>query len=363
MTVAGHEGFHSIPSATGGITRLACARLRERGKDVATILSKAGLTFAAVDDPSIRLEARAQIAVLDLAAEALGDELFGFHLARNFDLRKIGLVYYVMASSERLTDALGNVARYSGIVNEGVRLHCKESGAAGIRLDYVGVERRHDRHHAEFWMVTLMRLCRQVTDSRLVPRYVKVRHLRAGLPADFRSFFGTDVTFGCEADEIGLSAPTANLPIVGRDIYLNRLLRGYAEGALPKRSPRREVTRSEIERVLPELLPHGKAGLVDVARRLNTSARTLSRKLREEATSFADIRDTLRAALARRYLAERALTVSEIAWILGYQEVSSFTHAFRRWTGMTPREFRLSGARQNRTGAKSQLSGARSQDR
>ena len=362
MGAAGHPGFQTIPSASGGITRLACARLRERGKDVAAILSKVGLTIAEVDDPRMRLEARAQIKVLELAAEALGDELFGFHLARDFDLREIGLVYYVMASSERLTDALDNAARYSGIVNEGVRLRRDETGAA-IRLDYVGADRSHDRHHAEFWIVTLVRLCRKVTDGRLVPRHVKVRHRRTGSSADLRSFFGTDVAFGCDADEIGLSAAVAALPTVGRDTYLNRLLRQYADDALPKPATTRAAMRAEIERVLPELLPHGRAGIADVARRLNTSSRTLSRKLHEEGAGFADIRDALREALARRYLADRALPVSEIAWLLGYQEVSSFTHAFRRWSGVTPREFRLSGSRQDRFGAKSQLSGARSQDR
>jgi len=361
MGAVGHPSFQTIPSATGGIARLACARLRERGKDVAAILSKAGLTTAEVDDASVRLEALAQIKVLDLAAEALGDELFGFRLARDFDLREIGLVYYVMASSERLTDALANAARYSGIVNEGVSLRCEANGAA-IRLDYVGVDRGHDRHHSEFWMVTLVRLCRKVTESRLVPRYVKVRHRRTGLSADFRSFFGTEVAFGCDADEIGLAAAVASLPTVGRDTYLNRLLRRYAEDALPKPSARPATQRAEVERVLPELLPHGKAGIADVARRLNTSARTLSRKLGDEGAGFADIRDAVRAALAQRYLADRALPVSEIAWLLGYREVSSFTHAFRRWTGMTPREFRLSGPHQKQIGAKSQLSGARSQD-
>ncbi len=362
MSPAGHPSFQTIPSATGGITRLACARLRGRGRDVETILSKAGLTIAEIDDPSVRLEAHAQIKVLDLAAEALGDELFGFHLARDFDLREIGLVYYVMASSERLADALDNAARYSGIVNEGVRLRCDGSGAVSIRLDYVGVDRPRDRHHAEFWMVTLIRLCRKVTESRLVPRYVRVRHRRPGLPADVRSFFGTDVAFGCETDEIGLAAPIASLPIVGRDTYLNRLLRRYADDALPRPSGRSASMRSKIEKVLPELLPHGKAGVAEVARRLGTSSRTLSRKLQEEETGLAEIRDELRAVLARRYLADHALPVSEVAWLLGYREVSSFTHAFRRWSGTTPRQFRQSGPHQDRFGAKSRLSGGRQQD-
>ena len=67
----------------------------------------------------------------------------------------------------------------------------------------------------------------------------------------------------------------------------------------------------------------------------------LSRKLRDENVAFSEVLEETRAALARRYLAERDLPVSEIAWLLGYGEVSSFTHAFKRWTGMTPRQFRL----------------------
>jgi AraC-like DNA-binding protein len=345
------QSFRTIPSAAGGITRLACAKLRERGKDTAGILTRAGLTAEAVDDPSARLEARTQIRVLDLAAEELDDALFGFHLARNFDLREIGLVYYVMASSERLADALRNAERYSGIVNEGVRLRCSVDEGATVALDYVGVDRRMDRHHIEFWLVTLVRLCRQLTDNRLVPRRVKVRHLRPNMPADFKAFFRADIAFGADTDEIMLSSAVASLPIVGRDTYLNRLLRRYADDALAKPAAQRASTRAEIERILPELLPHGKARIAEVARRLGTSARTLSRKLRKEGTSFAEIREGLRRALARRYLADHELPVSEIAWLLGYEEVSSLTHAFRRWSGMTPRQFRQTDRLANGTAA------------
>jgi AraC-like DNA-binding protein len=325
------------------MTRLACARLREHGKNVARILAEAGLDAGTVDDPSARLEARAQVKVLELAAEELNDELLGFHLARDVDLRLAGLVYYVMASSEQLADALRNVERYGRIVNEAVRVRCRLDGGAAVWLDYLDIDRRHDRHHAEFWMVTLMRLCRQLTDNRLAPRRVQVRHLRPRPPAEFKAFFGTQVEFGADSDEILLTAPAASLPIVGRDTYLNDLLRRYADAALASRTPRRASTRSKVERILPELLPHGTASLSEVARRLGVSSRSLSRKLQEENTTFAHVLDELRATLAEHHLADHDLRVSEVAWLLGYQEVSSLTHAFKRWRGTTPRQFRLSG--------------------
>jgi AraC-like DNA-binding protein len=335
------ESFRTIPSATGVITRLACTKLREHGKDVASVLVRAGLVPEAVEDPAVRLEARAQVKVLELAAQELGDDLFGFHLAHDFDAREIGLVYYVMASSEQLADALRNAERYSRIVNEGVLLRVGVDRGATVALNYIDFDRRLDRHHTEFWLVALVRICREVTDSRFAPSRLRVRHTRPELPAAFKAFFGVEVEFGSDADEIVLSAPVASLPAARGDAHLNRLLRQYAEAALSSRPAKPASVRLEVERILPELLPHGRASTVEVARRLGMSSRSLSRKLREGGVAFAAILDELRKALAEHYLAGRELSVSEIAWLLGYREISSFTHAFRRWAGMTPRQFRL----------------------
>ena len=210
------SGFNSIPSATGGIARLACARLDEMGKDPTVILSKVGLTPEAARDPAVRLEVRTQIKLLELAAEEMQDEWLGFHLARSFDLREIGLVYYVIASSDQLADALRNAERYSQINNEGVRLRFRmQDGSAVIALDYVNVDRDAERHHMEFWLVTLVRICRQVTNGRLAPLQLKTKHFRNGTPAEFRTFFGVDIEFGANADEIWFPRPIALLSVVG----------------------------------------------------------------------------------------------------------------------------------------------------
>ena len=341
MQLARKEGIGSIPRATGGIARMACARLGEMGKDPATVLAQAGMTTEEARNPAIRLEVRAQIRLLELAAGELQDELLGFHLARSFDLREIGLLYYVLASSERLEDALRNAERYSRILNEGIRLRFSlQDRAATIALDYVNVDRGADRHQIEFWLVALVRMCRQVTDTRLAPSQLKMRHFRDGTPAEFRAFFGSDVEFGADGDAVSFPAQLAALPVAGRDDYLNEMLQRYAEEALAHSSGQRPTLRSKVEETLPALLPHGSAVASQVARRLGMSSRTLSRKLGEEGTSFAEILDQFRAALAKHYLDDESLSVSEIAWLLGYREVSSLTHAFKRWTGRTPRQFR-----------------------
>ena len=267
MPSAESDGFNSIPSATGGIARLACARLDEMGKDPTVILSKVGLTPEAARDPAFRLEVRTQIKLLDLVAEEMQDEWLGFNLARSFDLREIGLVYYVVASSDQLADALRNAERYSRIINEGVRLRFSmQDGTAVIALDYVNVDRHADRHQIEFWLVTLVRICRQVTNGRLMPSRLKTKHFRNRTPPEFRTFFGDDIEFGANADEIWFPQPIALLPVVGRDEHLNELLRRYAEEALASKPRERLTVRSRAEDVLSKLLPHGRATTSEVAR-------------------------------------------------------------------------------------------------
>ena len=90
---AGHKQFAAIPSATGGIARLAYTRAKEAGIPLPQLLANSGLTVEQVEDRHARLKVKAQITFLGLVADALGDDLLGFHLARNFDLREIGLLY------------------------------------------------------------------------------------------------------------------------------------------------------------------------------------------------------------------------------------------------------------------------------
>ncbi|MBR0719871.1 AraC family transcriptional regulator [Bradyrhizobium liaoningense] len=334
------KGLSSIPSATGGIARLAYNRLRDAGADLAPVMSGAGLTSKDIQDEKRRLDASAQVRMLELAAKEMQDDCFGFHLARDFELGEIGLLYYVMSSSERLRDALQNAERYCAINNEGVRLRVSLTDRLAIGFEYLNIDRLSDRHHVEFWLVTLVRTCRTLSGAKLAPNQIKLKHFRPETPSDVRSYLGCEIEFGANRDEILFGAPIGALPVLGADVRLNRLLLRYADEALSSRAARRASIRSQVEDQMVQLLPHGKANALEIARRLGMSRRTLARALSAEGTAFSGVLETLRQALAKRYLRERDLPISEIAWLLGYGEISSFTHAFARWTGSTPTAFR-----------------------
>ena len=88
------------------------------------------------------------------------------------------------------------------------------------------------------------------------------------------------------------------------------------------------------------MLPDGSPKAAQVARALGMSKRTLSRRLQEQGITYRDLVDKLRASLAKCYLKDRNLRMSEIAYLLGYSDLSAFDHAFRRWTGKPPSKFR-----------------------
>src|SRR5262245_53740952 len=133
------QGLASIPMAGGGLSRLAVARLESAGVPVAPLLRRVGLTPELIADPEQRLSVQSQIRLLDEAAIALKDDCLGFTLARDHDPREIGLLYYVMASSQTLGDGLRRVARYSRITNESLVVGYREGNMLVINLSYSGV--------------------------------------------------------------------------------------------------------------------------------------------------------------------------------------------------------------------------------
>jgi DNA-binding CsgD family transcriptional regulator/AraC-like DNA-binding protein len=320
------ENRHTFPSAMGVMTRLACGRARQEGVEVELLLQKAGLTSQQVDDPNARLDVKGQIKFLELAATALNDECLGFHLAQKSDLRMLGLTYYVMASSDTLGEALHRAVRYCTIVNEGIALRLREGKNIGIGFEYVGVARHPDRHQIEGAMVALVRMCRQLTGNNLPASRVSFTHRRDQDISEFRTFFGGDVVFGAAVDEATFSPSIRQMPVVSADPYLNELLIKYCDQALAARPTKR--SSFGVETAIALLLPHGKPQANEIARKIGVSRHTLARRLSSEGLTFGDLLRNVKSDLAERHLADETLTIPEIAWLLGYQDIHAFAQAF-----------------------------------
>ena len=208
------------------------------------------------------------------------DDCLGFTLARDFDPRELGLLYYVMASSQTLGDALKRVARYSQTTNEALVVRYREGNRLIINLSYSGVPRHSDRHQIEFCMFAVLRICRVLTGQNLVPQHFSIAHHRSEGTAEMARFVGTKVEFGADTDEFALNANARELPLIHADPYLNDLLLKYCEAALTDRRGDVSQLRTRVENAISSLLPHGRVVVEDVARSLGMSKRTLARSFR-----------------------------------------------------------------------------------
>jgi AraC-like DNA-binding protein len=328
-----------VPTSIGLAAHLAVAYLERRGIDPAPLLARSGLSQAALASRQ-RIKVKSVIDFLERVSRALKDDWLGVTLAADFDLREMGMLYYVAASSQRFGDALKRLDRYERVANEALDLRIVNGMGGRVELSYVTVPRHLDRHLMESFAVALLRLCRQLVGRKIVPLSASFVHHRSD-GRKIQHFLGCDVSFGASVDELRFDASVMDLPLVGYDPYLNDLMVKSCNEAIAARAPSTSPFRTEVENTITPLLPHGEAQAKTVAQRMNLSERTFARRLAAEGLSFGEILDHMRRDLAVRYLQEN-LQASQITWKLGFEHPSAFSHACRRWTGQSPSEFRRS---------------------
>jgi AraC-like DNA-binding protein len=195
-------------------------------------------------------------------------------------------------------------------------------------------------------MASLVRICRTLTGTNFKPIEIRIMHDRRKQVPEMEKLLGCAVKTGADVDEIIFPREGGEYPIVTADSYLNRLCVRFCEETLARRGKKTtSPLKVRVENAIATLLPHREMQFGAVAAHLGMSERTLARRLESEGHTFSRILDDLRLALARRYLAESDMPISEIAWLLGYSEIANFTHAFHRWTGTNPRTERAKARR------------------
>jgi AraC-like DNA-binding protein len=336
MTRSALKQIGSLPSCGGLLSRLVYAEAKRQGVEVGILLKRAGLTPRQMRDRDAQLPVAAQVKFAELVADALGDPDLGCRMALSADPREIGLLYYVAASAETLGDALLRLERYSAIVNEGIVFRVSKGRTVLVRLQHAGIARHTDVQQIECFVAILIRVCRQLIGSAFGPVRVRLMHRRPGDKCELARLVDGNIETGAEADEVEFPAPAWDLRLSSADPYLHRMALRCCEEALARRKIKASPLRVRVENAIAALLPNEQAHADAVAAELGMSSRTLARRLAAEGLSFAAILRDLRSALAQRYLADRNLRISQIAWLLGYSEVGTFTRAFQRWTGKTP---------------------------
>jgi AraC-like DNA-binding protein len=313
------------------LTRLGA----ERGVPVATTLLGTGLDLETLRVPGTEVTARQELALLRNLQHACPDPDLPLEAGRRYHLTTYGIWGFALASSPTARDALAVGSRFVDLSFTFCSFSVEEDDDE-LRLCLDDDDVPEDVRP----FVVLRDLAGLHTiATELVPG-LELRRLDIRLPdpADVSCFvevLGLRPRFGAPRNMAVVDVATLDLPLPQADELTAAMTEQQCRALLDQRRARTGLAG----RVRDELLrtPADLPGAEVVAARLAVSERTLRRRLAEEGTSFRRLVEEVREALAEELLATRSLTVEQVARRLGYAETASFTHAFTRWKGVSPR--------------------------
>ena len=313
--------------------------LTAMGHDPKPLLALVGLDESTLHDPDSRVPMRVVMSLIARAVEATGDANLGLHLAEHTDVGSADVHFYAIVSSPTLGAAYERVCRYQRLIHEtnlveldmqGERVWLRHRRPGGLAAP---------RHTAEFLLAVWVRAGRIATGTDWAPLEVRFAHAEPEDVREHARFFRAPVHFACGENAFALPTALLETPCVRADPALLAVLDRYATDRLA-RAPQTNTLADRVRTTLAEQLVGTEPGAARLAAQLKMSVRTLNRALAAEGTTYRALLDQLRHELAARHLADHRVSIAEVAFLLGFSELSSFYRAFKRWSGRTPVEFR-----------------------
>lgn len=321
--------------------RQLAKKLKSEGRATKAILAEAGIDLRTLHSEGPVLPYEKMAKFFEMASELVGEDLLGFHFGQSRDARDAGLLGYVGLSSPTVLAAMRNLERYSRVFSDAVQIQTSELEASGIvSWQFRASPNVYQRQFTEFSITNLWRTLQIFTGQHLVPQGVAFQHPRNANVKEFSAFFGCDVEFAAPDTRFQFKLADLHLTLRTADDRLLEILQTNCKEVLSRREIAPPTLIERVERLIVDRLTSGEAELETVAMELGQSKRTLSRRLAEIGVSFNELVDGLRRELALTYLRDSKFSMTEIAFLLGYTEVASFSTAFKRWTGMTPSQAR-----------------------
>lgn len=282
----------------------------------------------------------------DLWIEAVsrtGDPTLGLRAARQTDRGYFGVLDYVIRSSPNIGAAMRVATRYFRLANSQGELRIVDRGVTLVIERHIHGDEALliPRQAAEFALAAMVHTFRRAAAAPWQPTAVRFRYPAVDYAPQLEAHFECPVSFGAATDAIEVARSVLAVPMTAPDAVLRALVESHAETLLAQMPGPSLV--AQVRHLVAADLRDGAPSADRVAAALGMSRRSLSRRLRAHQTTFTRIVEALRHALARRYLGS-AMTIGEVAFLLGYADVPAFHRAFRGWAGLPPGEWRARNA-------------------
>ena len=277
-----------------------------------------------------------------LSEEASGDEAIGLKTGKYATPAYFYAFGYSWMASSTLLGALQRLARYYRLMSTAsVEIRVTETADSyALSTVFPDPSKEPPKHGIDCGMTAMLALCDIVAEKTISPLRVELTCPATVHPDAYRKALRAPITFNADVGVFYFSKEDMLAPLVHGTPDVAKATDKIAEQYIDSLDPAKVA--SQVQRLLVDLLPSGKADQELVSTRMNRSTSTLQRQLQQEGVSYRDVLETTQRSLAETYLRDKRHSHAQIAYLLGFSEQSNFSRAFKRWTSISPRQFQES---------------------
>ena len=309
--------------------------------DARPIISRLGVDLAQLAVPGARYPSRLIDDVVSAIQEETGDECIGLAVGQFVRPTTFHALSYAWLASSSVLDALQRLERYDRIMSTVDEVAIRTDKArCTLEVKSRSPDYPFTGVSVDAYFVAILTMCRWIADGDVILLEVRLQHADYGRAGDYTRAFGAPVVFSADSDCLVFNREFVEKPAPGGNTELARQNDHVAADYLASLDP--ATVAKEVRALLMQLLPSGDASQDRIAESLNRSLSTLQRALRAEGTTYSELRESTRQALASEYVRRNELSLQEVAFLLGFSDQSNFSRAFRRWTGKSPKAWRES---------------------
>ncbi|PPC75978.1 AraC family transcriptional regulator [Pokkaliibacter plantistimulans] len=309
--------------------------------EIEDIFERSAINPHVLSDPNQPIPLSTFLKAIDTASQMTDSDNFGLWLGNQYRPEFLGLWGYLGLSSATLGEALSNMSHFFPEFQS--RSMLKLSHHQGkMRLEYKLldgsiVSRRHD---AEMTLGNIFNVMRRALGERWAPQEVRFSHSRPDCWQDHQKAFRSEVLFEQDTNALIFNVSDLTRPMPGADPQL-MLIAKQSLNFLRLSNGLKVTVAERVQSEIIEIIHTDTPRIEQIADRLGLPAWTLTRQLKDEGHTFSNLLDSVRRQLACHYLETSNITISRLAFLLRYTETSSFTHAFTRWFGESPKHWRI----------------------
>jgi AraC-like DNA-binding protein len=307
--------------------------------DIDEFLCSLGLDPQAVQQPDTRIPVETYLLIQDEAALYTHDPYFGLHMGEFAEAGSWSILGYMMMNCKTLGEAFEKSGRYSRIIGNLIEARAEPRLN---KVKFVFFTPPHapkmSRHCFDATFSSSVRLMRTLTGTDLSPLDVTFIYPEPESTAEYERVFRCPVRFGQKDNSVSVDWSIGSTPILMANPGLLAYFEKYAQDFLAEMDRKSEQTRA-VTKIILARLDDERLSIDKVAREMSVSVRTLQKRLEDEGVVFSDLLKDTRHKLAQNYLREN-YSVEQITYLLGFSEPSVFRKAFKKWSGVTPGEYR-----------------------